>query len=234
VKLILTCEHAFNTIPQEYQGLFINSEEILESHRGYDPGALDLFEELKDLADFYFFQETGRLLVEVNRSQGNSNLFSEFTKNLSEISKTRLLDKFYFPYRNSIENRILNLIGKGEEVLHFSVHTFTPSLDGAIRNTDIGLLYDPSKSGEKEFCINFKLNLIDQNSELKIRFNYPYLGKADGFTTYFRKRFPENYIGIELEVNQKFVSNNRMKSALKEQVFSALKASLKKRKPRIH
>ena len=67
----------------------------------------------------------------------------------------------------------------------------------------------------------------DQNPELKIRFNYPYLGKADGFTTYLRKIFPENYIGIELEVNQKFVNNNKMKSAFKQQTFLALKALLK-------
>lgn len=227
MKLILTCEHAFNTIPQEYQGLFINSEEILESHRGYDPGAFDLFNELKDLADFSSFQETGRLLVEVNRSKGHSNLFSEFTKKLSETSKTKLLGQYYFPYRDPVEKQISSLIGKGEKLLHFSVHTFTPSLNDEIRNTDIGLLYDPARSAEKEFCINFKRNLRDQNPGLKIRFNYPYLGKADGFTTYLRKIFPENYIGIELEVNQKFVINNRMRSALKEQVFSALKTSLK-------
>lgn len=226
MKLILTCEHAFNTIPQEYQDLFINSQEILESHRGYDPGALDLFNELKDLADFSFFQETGRLLIEVNRSKGHSNLFSEFTKNLSETSKTRLLDEYYFPYRNSVEKQISSLIGKGEKLLHFSVHTFTPNLNEEIRNTDIGLLYDPIRSGEKEFCINFKRNLKDQNPELKIKFNYPYLGKADGFTTYLRKKFPENYMGIELEVNQNFVSKNQMDHQIKNAVYKALETTI--------
>jgi len=226
VKLILTCEHAFNTIPQEYQDLFINAEEILESHRGYDPGALDLFNELKDLADFSSFHETGRLLVEVNRSKGHSNLFSEFTKNLSETSKIKLLKEYYFPYRNSIEKQISSLIRKGEKLLHFSVHTFTPNLNEEIRNTDIGLLYDPSRSAEKEFCINFKRNLKDQNPELKIRFNYPYLGKADGFTTYLRKRFPENYMGIELEINQKFVSKNQMDRQIKNAVYKALEITV--------
>ncbi|SKB33495.1 Predicted N-formylglutamate amidohydrolase [Salegentibacter holothuriorum] len=223
MKLILTCEHAFNTIPQEYQDLFIKAGAILKSHRGYDTGALDLFKELDSLADMSFFQKTGRLLVEVNRSKRHPNLYSEFTKNLSEASKTKLLDEYYFPYRNSIEKQILSLIRKGVKVLHFSVHTFTPNLNEEIRDTDIGLLYDPSRSGEKEFCINFKQKLKDQDPDLKIRFNYPYLGKADGFTTYLRKRFPENYMGIELEVNQKFVNNNRMNSAVKKQVFRALK-----------
>lgn len=34
--------------------------------------------------------------------------------------------------------------------------------------------------------------------------NYPYRGRADGFTTQLRKRFPiKAYAGVELEVNQK-------------------------------
>ncbi len=223
MKLILTCEHAFNTIPQEYQDLFINAEEILESHRGYDPGALDLFNELKDLADFSFYHETGRLLVEVNRSKGHSNLFSEFTKNLSGKQKNEILTQYYFPFRDSVEKQISSIIEKGEKVLHFSVHTFTPKLNEEIRKTDIGLLYDPSRSEEKEFSKKFKQNLKNQNPELKIRFNYPYLGKADGFITYLRKKFTENYLGIELEVNQKFVSQNQMEYRIKNAVFLALK-----------
>jgi len=223
VKLVLTCEHAFNTIPQEYHNLFTNARETLESHRGYDPGALDLFNELKDLADFSFYHETARLLVEVNRSKRHSNLFSEFTKNLSGKQKNEILTQYYFPYRDSVEKQISSIIEKGEKVLHFSVHTFTPKLNEEIRNTDIGLLYDPSRSEEKKFSKKFKQNIKNQNPELKIRFNYPYLGKSDGFTTYLRKKFPENYLGIELEVNQKFVSQNQMGYSVKNAVFLALK-----------
>jgi hypothetical protein len=43
-----------------------------------------------------------------------------------------------------------------------------------------------------------------------VRYNYPYLGKMDGFTTYLRKQFISNYIGIELEVNQKYVKENKL------------------------
>ncbi|PKD17090.1 N-formylglutamate amidohydrolase [Salegentibacter salinarum] len=227
MKLVLTCEHAFNTIPEEYKELFSDAEEILNSHRGYDPGSLDLFRELEVLADFNQVQENGRLLVEVNRSIGHPNLFSEFTKILSRSQKTEVLNQYYFPYRNSVETNISAFIEKGEKVLHFSVHTFIPGLNGIVRNTDIGLLYDPAKSGEKEFSKNFKRKLKKENPHLKIRFNYPYFGKADGFTTYLRKKFPENYLGIELEINQKFVSKNQMDHRIKNAVVFALKGSLK-------
>jgi hypothetical protein len=56
-----------------------------------------------------------------------------------------------------------------------------------------------------------------------VRFNYPYLGKADGFTTFMRKQFPKNYIGIEIEVNQKFAANNTLKRELKEAIYKAVR-----------
>jgi hypothetical protein len=42
--------------------------------------------------------------------------------------------------------------------------------------------------------------------DLRVRSNYPYLGKGDGFTSFLRKRHGSSqYIGIELEVNQEKV-----------------------------
>ena len=37
--LVLSCEHAHNRVPARYRHLF--DAELLESHRGYDLGALE-------------------------------------------------------------------------------------------------------------------------------------------------------------------------------------------------
>ncbi|MDR9456238.1 MAG: N-formylglutamate amidohydrolase [Salegentibacter sp.] len=226
MKLVLTCEHAFNEIPEGYKTLFSGANKILNSHRGYDPGALDLLEHLKALGDFTYTHKISRLLVEVNRSIGHPHLFSEFTKGLSTVEKNKIIAFWYNPFRTEVEDRIKKLIEKGETVIHLSVHSFTPILNDDIRSADIGLLYDPSRKEEKVFCKDLKSKLREEDSTLKIRFNYPYLGKADGFTTYLRNKFPENYSGIELEVNQKFVNNNRMDEKLKETVFISLQETL--------
>ncbi|MGM0933028.1 MAG: N-formylglutamate amidohydrolase [Bacteroidota bacterium] len=226
MKLVLTCEHAFNEIPEGYKTLFSGANKILNSHRGYDPGALDLLEHLKALGDFTYTHKISRLLVEVNRSIGHPHLFSEFTKGLSTVEKNKIIAFWYNPFRTEVEDRIKKLIEKGETVIYLSVHSFTPILNDDIRSADIGLLYDPSRKEEKVFCKDLKSKLREEDSTLKIRFNYPYLGKADGFTTYLRNKFPENYSGIELEVNQKFVNNNRMDEKLKETVFISLQETL--------
>ena len=220
--LILTCEHAGNEIPEAYASYFSRAEAVLKTHRGYDPGALDLFRELSALAIFQQEYMISRLLVEPNRSLGHEQLFSEYTAQLQETQKEKILHEFYLPYRNYIESRIGDLISGGKEVLHISVHTFTPELNGETRNADIGILFDPARKGEEEFSKMFQKCLFQQDSNLKVRFNYPYLGVDDGFTTYLRERFPKQYLGIELEVNQKFVKNNTMDKRLKNVIFEAL------------
>ena len=222
MKLILTCEHAGNEIPENYRELFSGAEEVLETHRGFDPGARDLFRHLSGLAVFSQDYMISRLLVEPNRSLGHAQLFSEFTAPLQEPQKKEILEEFYLPYREYVEGRIQNLLQEGTEILHISVHSFTPVLDGEVRDADIGLLFDPSRSSEKSFCEKFRESILQQDESLNVRFNYPYLGVDDGFTTYLRQKFPQQYLGIELEVNQKFARENKMEKRFKNVIFEAL------------
>lgn len=229
MKLVLSCEHAVPDIPEIYKELFKAEPGIIYTHEGYDPGAFDLFQSLSELASYTEFQKTGRLLVETNRSLGHPALFSRFTKNLSDNEKKKILKEFYIPYRQRIEEAIRDYIKYGEKVLHLSVHTFTPVLNNEIRNCDIGLLYDPQRKYEKDFCETLKDSIRLQKSEIRVRFNYPYLGKSDGFTTYLRGIFPEKYLGIEIEVNQSQVRDNVMNPEIKDTIFNSLRKYLEKR-----
>lgn len=223
MKLIITCEHGGNEIPLEFQSYFEKNEPILNSHRGYDLGALDVFKTLKPLSDDSNYSKTSRLLIELNRSLHHPNLFSSFTKKLNKDEKSKLINNFYLPYRKGVESTINAFLEDNQTVIHISVHSFTPILNTIERHCDIGLLFDSAKKSEKQFCNQFKSTLKNLDAHLNIRYNYPYLGKADGFTTYLRKKFPKNYIGIELEINQKFSSNNTMNSHLKNTLFKAIK-----------
>ena len=205
LKTLITCEHGGNEIPPAHAGLFTDAKELLQSHRGYDIGAQELLKNLTDLADKTFYATTSRLLVELNRSLHHRNLFSEITRNLPQPEQEKILKEHYHPYRERVEELIQDLVMVGHQVLHISVHSFTPVLDGEERQADIGLLYDPKREGERHFCRDWKEAFRELQPDLVVRFNYPYLGVADGFTTYLRRKFTaRQYIGIELEVNQKF------------------------------
>lgn len=212
LNILITCEHASNAVPPEYKTLFSGAEDILNSHRGWDPGAFNLASELaKKLNAPLFSYPYTRLLIEPNRSIGHPKLFSEFSKSFSQTGKSKLMDQFYLPYRSRVKNEIRKLISKGKQVLHLSVHSFTPELDGALRNIEIGILYDPKRKSEKTFSHNWKQNLRIHIPNIKACMNRPYKGSSDGFTTALRKQFREtDYMGIELEVNQKNVLSEKI------------------------
>ena len=75
MKVIISCEHGGNHIPANLLQIFKKNEAVLETHRGFDLGALDLFQHLKQLAKASFFSEESRLLIELNRSLHHKNLF---------------------------------------------------------------------------------------------------------------------------------------------------------------
>lgn len=227
MKLIVTAEHAGNKVPKEYAHFFTKNRSVLESHRAYDLGSLDLIEAIKPLAFISKYNMISRLLIEVNRSIHHNDLFSEFTNQMTISEKNKLLKTVYYRHRNPIEDSIKKLLLNNEQVLHISVHSFTPIFKNEIRKCDIGLLFDPQRVKEKELCKIFKTNLKIIQKDLNVRFNYPYLGKSDGFTTYLRNKFGHNYLGIEIEVNQKFVKNNLMYSLINKSISSALKMTIK-------
>lgn len=205
--LLLTCEHASRRIPPAYAALFRGADEVLASHRGWDPGALDLTRRLaRTFAAEPLTARWSRLLVELNRSLGHPRLFSEFTRDLPVAERQRLLARYYHPHRQAVEQAVAARIATGRRVIHVGVHSFTPRLDGFERHADVGLLYDPACAWERRLCVAWQKRLSRLRPRLRVRRNYPYLGKADGLTTALRRQFgPTRYAGIELEVNQRFV-----------------------------
>jgi len=202
-QLLISCEHGGNRIPAAYRHLFSVNSAILDTHRGYDIGALEIARAIsKSLKAPLHSAQTSRLLVDLNRSLHHRRLYSEFTRNCDQQTRDQILEKYYFPYRQALEQQVRKMIAASGRVIHLSVHSFTPVLDGQVRNTDIGLLYDPARKREKVFCARLKAAL-DLSAIGVTRLNYPYRGNADGLTTHLRRSLPPSaYIGIEIEINQ--------------------------------
>jgi predicted N-formylglutamate amidohydrolase len=204
--LLLSCEHGGNLVPEPWQSLFEGQEELLASPRGYDIGIAGFARWLAiQLQVPLYLAEVTRLLVELNRSPGHPELYSEFSRSLTRDEQKRLLALHYNPYREAVTCRIEEMLGEHDQVYHVSLHSFAPELHGVVRNADIGLLYDPQRPREKTFCLNWQENLNQREKGWKVRRNYPYRGTADGFVTMLRRCFPEDrYLGFELELNQRW------------------------------
>lgn len=208
MKLMLTCEHASNKLPAAFKKAV--PAEVLKTHRAYDIGACSVFRKLVKFAkpEFYCEGKFSRLFVDLNRTITNKSAFSEYydaleARDKSAAKKAKVQATAYWQeYRTAIEKFVKANAKK--EIIHLGIHSFTPVLNGKVRNTDIGILYDPSRPKECELAQVIKAEIKRLHPEMKVRFNYPYKGTSDGLTTTLRKKLGPQYVGIEIEINQKF------------------------------
>ena len=209
-QLVLTCEHAGNRIPRAYAPLFRGAATVLASHRGWDPGALPLARVMaRRLRRPLLATTWSRLFVEANRAPSNRRIWSRFTAPLPRAERLRILERWWRPHRQAVEAAVA-AAAQRRRVVHIAVHSFTPELDGEVRNADVGFLYDSRCKAEAALCRRWAAILRRLDPELRLRFNYPYKGDSDGMTTWLRQRHaPKRYLGVELEINQALVGTPR-------------------------
>ena len=207
--LILTCEHASNRLPAAFKKAV--PAEVLKTHRAYDIGAVQVFRKLVKFAKPEFFCEGkfSRLFVDLNRTITNKSAFSDYLRN-NENAKAQAT-AYWNEYRAAIEKFVDSALKpktraakSAPTIIHLGIHSFTPVLNGKVRNTDIGILYDPTRPQERAYANVIKDEIKRLYPAMKVRFNYPYQGTSDGLTTTLRKKFGPRYVGIEIEINQKF------------------------------
>jgi predicted N-formylglutamate amidohydrolase len=223
--LLITCEHGGNRVPAPYRHLFRDCGPLLESHRGFDPGALVMARALaKHFGAPLLSSSVSRLVVDLNRSIGHQKLHMEAIRRLPAEIRQEIIERYYQPYRMEAEGLIAEGIARRGKVIHLSCHSFTNNLNGVVRNADIGLLYDPARQGERDLCANWKSALKVSAPDCIVRRNFPYQGRDDGLTPALRKKFPADvYLGIELELNQKnLLFPSRQWTLLRESIISSL------------
>lgn len=229
-QLIITCEHAGNDVPEEFRHLFEHNQGVLETHRGIDIGALELTNSISELLKKEPYLHTvTRLLVDLNRSTQSPTLFSEFTREQPLHIREKIFKKYYQPHRNKIEEKINQVIADGEQAIHVGIHTFTPFWEDEEREVDVGFLFDPRSKAEQHFCYLWRHEFNQRSSELRLKMNEPYRGTMDGFTTYLRRQFSgNNYLGMEIEVNQRFTESSLESEwqQLKEDIGKSLQAAI--------
>lgn len=221
-QIIISCEHGGNELPGEYAHLFLGMQEELSSHRGWDIGALAIARQLsRELQSPLFYSTVTRLLVDLNRSVDHPQLFCPVVRRLPAADRERIRDWYYHPHHFRMEREIYSHIRNNKTVLHLAIHSFTPILKGQTRQADIGLLFDPAHSQEKKLCRHLMSSLKELEPTYAIRMNYPYRGSSDGLCTEFRKLFDKShYLGVEIEINQKWLTGPEERSSKITTLFS--------------
>lgn len=231
-KLLITCEHASPYVPHRYKSAFagVRATQALKTHRGYDIGARELARELAKYATLGHIEgEMTRLLIDLNRTRKHPALFSIYSKRLPDEARRELL-AVHTRHTEQVEGA-LRETAPNQRAYHLGVHSFTPVLDGKVRTTDIGLLYDPKRRAESEWVL-LLARALRARSDFRIHLNRPYRGVSDGLTTHLRRKFSDKrYAGVELELNQRLLTTKADLSAMRKLLEGALVESLATSQP---
>ena len=229
-RVIISCEHASNRIPRRFHGLGLPPD-LLASHIAWDPGAREIARTCaRRLRCAYHEGVYSRLLVDLNRHASNPAVFPREAfgvrvpgnEGLTAAQRSERLRLYHEPYRKAVIDDIETMLEGPGACLHVSIHTFTPVLAGVSRDADIGVLYDPNRTRERELAATLKNAL--RACDWTVRRNYPYRGTSDGLTTHCRGLFPAGaYLGIEIEVNGRLLPDARAARATGRRLCAVLR-----------
>lgn len=184
--LVIVSDHASNRVPQKLGRLGLSSEHF-ERHIAYDIGADRITRCLADrLGARAVLAQYSRLVVDVNRDPNDSGCIPETSdqtdiphnQDLSAICHAQRIAELHTPYHAAIKGEISKITARdGRPPALFSIHSFTPSMNGEDRIWDVGVLWnkDPRMSSA----------LIEHLSRwegLHVGDNQPYSGTEWAFT----------------------------------------------------
>ena len=208
-QVVVSCEHASNRLPDGMEA----PQALLDLHIAWDPGAVIVARHLAALFDVPLHAgKYSRLVADLNRTLGNSRLIRTasdghkipFNRRLDEAEVQRRIEEYYLPYRKGVADNVAEIVDRRGRCVHLCIHTFTPKLRDKVRGNDVGLLYDPYRQPEAALVHELREVMVAR-SGLVVWLNRPYSGLADGILPRMRESHSqEHFIGIELEVNQKF------------------------------
>lgn len=221
VSALITAEHSSRVVPPCWAGAFEGHEDVLNTHRAWDPGSARLAQQLAEALDApLLVGKVTRLLVDLNRSANHPRRLSVFSKGLPAEEQNELIRCYWEPHWQAYAETVARLPG---QVVHIACHSFTPVLDGTVRNTDIGLLYDPSRKREKAWCRQLQAAIKHHLPGLNVHMNQPYLGTSNGLGQQHREVFNDRkLITLEIEVNSALVGGH-LRADIEDRLVSAVK-----------
>ena len=147
---LLVCDHASNVVPASLGGLGLSPEK-LEQHVAWDIGAARLARGLSETLEApLVLAGYSRLAIDLNRDPSDTASIPPVSddipipgnQNLSASEKSSRADEIYHPYHTKVSSLLSGKIAEGTPPALFSIHSFTPRMNGEVRPWDIGVLWN--------------------------------------------------------------------------------------------
>jgi len=224
-KVVITCEHATNDLPDEYSWTESDRRHFVNEHWAIDIGAYEMGKALaSELKCVFVHTLYSRLLVDTNRSIVADTLFRrsgdghevDLNKDITYEEQQKRIKKYYVPYYEALRE----ISVKVSPTYVLSIHSFTSDYQGESRSMEIGVLH-----GHDSTDFALELNQKYENRGHISAVNKPY----DGITTMGTVKsiifanYPAKRHGLTLEFRNDILSDRERHHALRDDTVEAIK-----------
>jgi predicted N-formylglutamate amidohydrolase len=223
--LVLTCEHATHEVPEHIETT-PSDRKWLKTHWGWDIGIFDVTRALARMEQApVVASRYSRLLCDVNRHPQQRGLVRthiqteplSFNQAVDEEEVYRRLATYHAPYHRLVDECVRRQVALNRKVKLISMHSFTPELDGEVRDMEIGVLFH----GRQE-------SYADQMAEafrsegFETALNEPYSGKNNMIYSVRRHGVAHGIRHLELEIRNDLIDTEQKAEEVASRVGSAL------------
>lgn len=208
--VLLLCDHATNAIPAELNLLGLPPQQ-LERHIAYDIGAAEMTRAMAQaLGAPAVLSNFSRLLIDPNRGEDDPTLIRQLYDGtvvpgnypMSAEEREKRLERFYRPYHDAVAAVIASVAGEsGRAPFIFSVHSFTPVMQGRARPWHVGILWDLDDRAPRPI-----IDALAADKTLVVGNNEPYDGALRG-DTMFRHAIVNGYAHALIEIRQDLIAD---------------------------
>ena len=216
-SVVLVCEHASNFVPSRLRGQHA-SDEVLQSHAGWDLGALEVATRLSLKLNAPLVAATmSRLVYDLNRPPESPDAIRTISEvhdvpgnvGLSSAERAQRAAAFHNPFHETLADVLRIQQGRISEPVLVTIHTFAPIYFGKIRATQIGILHDV----DRRFA-DAMLYAAPLLTNLRVARNEPYAA-SDGVTHTLRKHaLPNGLLNVVIEIRNDLVETPEQQDAV--------------------
>ena len=208
--LVLVADHAGRALPDEYGALGLPASEF-DRHIAYDIGVEKVTRELAALLGApAVLANFSRLLIDPNRGEDDPTLIRQLYDGtvvpgnypMTAEERERRLVRFYRPYHDAVASMVASVAeASGVAPFLFSVHSFTPVMQGVARPWHVGILWDSDDRAPATL-----IEALSAEPGLVVGDNEPYDGALRG-DTMFKHAIVNGFAHALVEIRQDLVAD---------------------------
>lgn len=233
--MVLLADHARRDLPEDYGSLGLPAAEF-DRHIAYDIGVETVTRELAALLGVpAVIANFSRLLIDPNRGEDDPTLIRQLYDGtvvpgnypMAWEERERRLDRFYRPYHDAVSAMIASVAqASASAPFIFSVHSFTPVMQGIVRPWHVGILWDRDDRAARPL-----IDMLAADKDLVVGDNEPYDGALRG-DTMFRHAIVNGFAHALIEIRQDLIADRKDALAWAERLAPIVDAV--DRRPDIH